>query len=214
VNGLIATAAARGVRLDELIEIVLVEVAEPASSADTEAEVNWASDTDLLPADRHADIDLNDEVELDRYIDEWEIRPLTMTAHRAFILGLIDETERDAAVDQARTATQEQMQHVITSLVDEDDQLCSDLQAAMDDPYRFAALARRAKRHLSITTSTWTWPVTSLAAAIADDAVPARAVEHLAQVMRLRCKRRLERSMEQAARAAFDRFGYDANSIL
>jgi hypothetical protein len=210
----IATAAARGVRLEELIEMVLVEVADPAPSDDTEAELNSVSSLDLLPADSDADIDLDDEVELDWYIDEWETRPLTMTAHRAFNLGLIDEAERDAAVDQARIATQEQMQHVIASLVDEEDQLCSDLRAAVDEPYRFAVLARRVKRHLSITTSSWTWPVNSLAAAIADDAVPARAVEHLAQLMRLRCKRRLERSMEQAARAAFDRFGYDANSIL
>ncbi|MTK05175.1 hypothetical protein [Micromonospora sp. CP22] len=220
----IATTVARGVRLNELIEMVLVEVTDPALPDDAEAGWNSVPDTDLFPTDNIADFepddaadfdfDFDDDSEFDQYIDEWETRPLTMTAHRAFNLGLIDEAERDAAVDQARIATQEQMQHVIASLVDEDDQLCSDLRAAMDEPYRFAVLARRGKRHLSITTSNWTWPVTSLAAAITDDAVPVRAVEYLAQLMRLRCKRRLERSMEQAARAAFDHFGYDANSIL
>ncbi|RAK28367.1 hypothetical protein B0I29_120135 [Actinoplanes lutulentus] len=210
----VVTAAARGVHLDELIEMLLVDVADPASSGDAEAELKSEPDGDRVPADSDADIDLDDGVRLDGYIDEWESQPLSMTAHRAFNLGLIDAAERDAAVDHARIATQEHMQHVIASLVGEDDQLCSDLRAATDAPYLFAALARRGRRRLSITTSSWTWPVTSLAAVIADSSVPVRAVEYLAQLMRLRCKRRLERSMEQAARAAFDRFGYDPNSIL
>lgn len=210
----IATAAAGRRRLEELIEMILAELVDPTLFDDAEAELTAPSDADLLSADSDADFDLNDEFAPDWDMGEWETRPVAMTAHRAFNLGLIDEAERDAAVDQARLATQEQMQHVIASLIGEDDQLCSDLRTAMDEPYRFAALARRAKQYLSITTSSWTWPVASLAAALADDAVPARAVEYLAQLMGLRYKRRLERSMEQAARAAFDRYGYDANSIL
>lgn len=145
-------------------------------------------------------------VAYDQYVDEWEAGPITLTAHRAFNLGLIDESERDALLEQARLATQDAMREIVASLVGKNDALCDELRAAMDEPYRFVRLARRAKQFLSITESSWTWPVTSIAAAIVDDTVSARAVEHLARLVVLRCKRRLERSMEQAARAAFDRF--------
>ncbi|MFI7430741.1 hypothetical protein ACIBPB_27475 [Micromonospora sp. NPDC049836] len=210
----LVTAVARRPRLEELIEVILVELIDPTSFEDAEPDSMSVYDADFNLTDSDPDLDTDDEVELYPDVDGWETRPVTMTAHRAFHLGLIDEAERNAAVDRARLATQKQMRHVIATLTDDDDHLRADLRAAMDDPYRFAALARGAKRYLSITASSWTWPVTSLAAAMADDTIPARAVEYLAQLMVRRYKRRLERSMERAARAAFDRFGYDANSIL
>lgn len=186
----LVTAAAPSIQSDKLIEVLLVQLEFPTPHDE--------SDDDLEP---HPDD------------DSWELQPITTTAHRAFNLGLIDEAARDAAVDHARVATQAEMRRIIASLC-RDDELRTELRAAMNEPSRFAAIARRAKRRLYITTTSWTWPITSLAAAVADDTVPAPAVEYLAQMMIMRCRRRLERSMERASRAAFDRFGYDPGSIL
>jgi hypothetical protein len=216
---------------EELIEMVLVDLTyrpliangEPTKNSSFDAdstmehfgpfahELDTGSlDEDLLDADWIVD-DFRYEpyvegVVYDQYVDEWEAGPIMLTAHRAFNLGLIDESERDALLEQARLATQDAMREIVASLVGKNDALGDELRAAMDEPYRFVRLAGRAKQFLSITESSWTWPVTSIAAAIADHAVSARAVEHLARLVVLRCKRRLERSMEQAARAAFDRF--------
>jgi hypothetical protein len=174
------TAATGGRSREDLVEVLLLRLAPDQDEVEEETE--------------------------DSDVDEPEFPPIKLSASRAFNLGLIDKHLRDELLNEARTATRHRMQAVINSMHAARSSTRKELVAAMDAPHRFAALAHAAKIPFTVMASSWTWPITSLAAAVADETNTPAAISWLTQEVIRRHKRRLEESMEEASRAAFDRF--------
>lgn len=132
--------------------------------------------------------------------------PLQISPYKACAFGLIDQAKRDEIIGADRVHKRRLMEATIDDLGDEHADLRDELAAAMNDPRLFAQLASQVGVKFPLSQAYWVWPITSLAEQVASGQGPDRLAWLAAEVLR-QCQRRLEQSMEDAARAAYAKYG-------
>ncbi len=123
------------------------------------------------------------------------------TAHE---LGFIDRAHATRLIDTARANTSRRMTSAISRAPAE---LRPALTSAMDNPVRFAQMARGKHLRYREALPLWGWYVQSLPREVEEGTCGDRLRWLTAYVVDLQ-RRELERSMEEASMAAARKFGY------
>jgi hypothetical protein len=130
--------------------------------------------------------------------------PVRVPLHKARQLGLIDPETHQRVLAETRAERRALMKWTIERLPPSRSFHRAQLGEAMGNAQLFARVAKRLKLPFKLTPAAWVWPVRSVADEVGRGTGP-EALEWLASWAYGACRRGLERSMERAWHAAFER---------